>query len=161
MHKRTTPIYLFDWGDTLMVDYPEMKGKMCDWDKVGAVEYAEQALCSLSNSADIYLATAAEESSPEDIRKAFARVGLDRYIDGYFCRQNTGFVKAARDFYLDILRRLDASPSMETMAGNSLEKDILPCHALGLHTIWFTADTTPDIPSNIRVISSLSELPAG
>jgi predicted HAD superfamily phosphohydrolase YqeG len=24
-------IYLFDWGDTLMVDFPGVPGKMCNW----------------------------------------------------------------------------------------------------------------------------------
>lgn len=26
--------YLFDWGDTLMVDFPDQEGKMCNWSKV-------------------------------------------------------------------------------------------------------------------------------
>ena len=24
--------YLFDWGDTLMTDFPDASGKMCDWE---------------------------------------------------------------------------------------------------------------------------------
>ncbi|MBD1571604.1 HAD family hydrolase, partial [Aliivibrio sp. S10_S31] len=24
--------YLFDWGDTLMVDFPNTQGKMCNWE---------------------------------------------------------------------------------------------------------------------------------
>ena len=30
-------VYLFDWGDTLMVDFPGTPGKMCDWEIVEAV----------------------------------------------------------------------------------------------------------------------------
>ena len=33
-------IYLFDWGDTLMVDYVDAIGKMCDWPSVKAVDGA-------------------------------------------------------------------------------------------------------------------------
>jgi len=29
-------VYLFDWGDTLMVDFPGTPGKMCDWQVVEA-----------------------------------------------------------------------------------------------------------------------------
>ena len=36
--KLMTEIFLFDWGDTLMVDFPGVPGKMCDWDKVEAGE---------------------------------------------------------------------------------------------------------------------------
>ncbi|EHK8978101.1 HAD family hydrolase, partial [Vibrio vulnificus] len=37
-------VYLFDWGDTLMVDFPEQNGKMCEWAIVEAVNGAHEAL---------------------------------------------------------------------------------------------------------------------
>ncbi len=39
-----TEVYLFDWGNTLMVDFPVVSGKMCDWETVEVVEGAEEAL---------------------------------------------------------------------------------------------------------------------
>jgi putative hydrolase of the HAD superfamily len=30
-------LYLFDWGDTLMVDRQDRAGEMCDWPEVEAV----------------------------------------------------------------------------------------------------------------------------
>lgn len=36
-------VFLFDWEDTLMVDFPGVPGKMCDWDVVQAVAGAEKA----------------------------------------------------------------------------------------------------------------------
>ncbi len=50
-------IYLFDWGDTLMVDFPGVPGKMCDWEIVEAVTGAKEALAALSKHAQIYIAT--------------------------------------------------------------------------------------------------------
>jgi hypothetical protein len=41
-------IYLFDWGDTLMIDYPEAQGKMHEWRSVKAVDGAADALAFLS-----------------------------------------------------------------------------------------------------------------
>lgn len=37
-------VYLFDWGDTLMVDFPDSTGKMCEWETVQAVSGAKEAL---------------------------------------------------------------------------------------------------------------------
>ncbi|TON05786.1 hydrolase, partial [Vibrio parahaemolyticus] len=35
-------VYLFDWGDTLMNDFPDQTGKMCDWENIQAVNGALQ-----------------------------------------------------------------------------------------------------------------------
>jgi len=61
--KFMTKVYLFDWGDTLMVDFPQFTGKMCDWEKVEAVSGAKSTLKKLSKSSKIYIATGASESS--------------------------------------------------------------------------------------------------
>lgn len=151
-------IYLFDWGDTLMVDTPGVAGKMCDWEHVEAVEYAEEALKEISSKASVYVATAAAESTPEDIEKAFKRVGLNKYIKGYFCRKNTGFTKPAPEFYLAIIKQLSVNHNSVTMVGDNLEKDILPCRQLGFNTVWLTSDQNKETPEGIRKIASLSEL---
>ncbi|MDP5039553.1 MAG: hypothetical protein NWQ26_01620 [Paraglaciecola sp.] len=42
----TTKHYLFDWGNTLMVDNPNYSGPMCDWPRLdglaGAKTYVER-----------------------------------------------------------------------------------------------------------------------
>ncbi|MDO6775961.1 MULTISPECIES: hypothetical protein [unclassified Shewanella] len=63
-------IYLFDWGDTLMVDFTDEQGKMCHWEKVKAVDGAIETLAYLSSSADIYVATGAADSAEVDIKQA-------------------------------------------------------------------------------------------
>lgn len=62
-------VYLFDWGDTLMVDFPEAKGSMCDWDEVRAVDGAKEALAHLSKKHKIYIATGAAQSTEVQIKK--------------------------------------------------------------------------------------------
>lgn len=151
-------IYLFDWGNTLMVDIPGMKGKMCDWDHVETIPFAEEALKTISSTASVYIATAAAESSPSDIEKAFRRVGLSHYINGYFCRQNTGFTKPDPDFYRAIIKTLSVETSAVTMVGDTLEQDILPCHRLGVKTIWLTSDPQKEAPKGVRIIAGLHEL---
>ncbi len=151
-------IYLFDWGDTLMVDTPGITGKMCDWEHVEAIKFAEETLRSISSKASVYIATAAAESSPEDIEKAFERVGLNKYIKGYFCKQNTGFTKPEPEFYLAIINTLSVNRSLVTMVGDNLEKDILPCHKLGFNTVWLSSEENIKVPEGVKIIENLSEL---
>lgn len=151
-------IYLFDWGDTLMVDYPGVPGKMCDWETIKAVDGAEVALKSISKKSQIYIATGAADSSDEDILKAFQRVGLDRYISGYFCSSNLGCKKIDPDFFPRILQRLGKEPVQVTMVGDSLENDILPAKEIGINTIWFNRKKKSDIQVDVDTITSLIEL---
>ena len=66
-----------------MVDFPGVPGKMCDWDTVELVNGAHETLEFLSESARIYIATGAAESTDTDIQKAFERVGLNRFISSW------------------------------------------------------------------------------
>ena len=82
---KLTKTVLFDWGNTLMTDFPDAQGKMCDWEIVQEVSGAQALLAELSKHHNIYIATNAADSSKTDIIRAFERVGLSQYIDGYFC----------------------------------------------------------------------------
>ncbi|MEH6576444.1 MAG: HAD hydrolase-like protein [Amphritea sp.] len=161
-----TDIYLFDWGDTLMVDFPGIAGKMCDWETVAAVEGAEAALRQLSRTSRIYIATGAANSTEADIKAAFKRVNLDMYISGYFCKANLGVEKGSADFLPAILKQLNAQPQQVTVVGDTLHKDIHPAQALGIQSIWLCLQQTDyhlnsDLNNqldNVRVITSLREL---
>lgn len=129
-------IYLFDWGDTLMVDFQDQQGKMCHWSKVQAVDGALEVLAELSKNNFIYVATNAADSAEIEIKKAFDRVELAQYIDGYFCKANLGVGKGTPEFFGRIIKNLKASPEMITMVGDSFENDIAPAISAGIHAIW-------------------------
>lgn len=93
-----TKTYLFDWGDTLMVNFPDQSGKMCDWPIVEPIDGALETLEYLSKHYRVYIATNAADSSEQEIQQAFSRVGLDKFISGYFCKANLGVDKASPDF---------------------------------------------------------------
>jgi len=162
-----TSVYLFDWGDTLMVDFPGVPGKMCDWEVLEAVAGAEETLAHLSKSSRVYIATNAAQSNEEEIKRAFERVGLARYIDGYFCKANLGLSKNDAGFYEAIINRLNVNPgqiapsqvapSQVTMVGDSLEKDIIPALKAGLNARWFNPTGKP-VEHDIAQIQHLSEL---
>ncbi len=131
-------IYLFDWGNTLMVDYVHHTGKMCDWPQVSSVTGAHSLLHFLSRDSDVYIATNAEDSQQQDVRAAFARIGLDRYISGYFCKDSLGISKDSPDYYRVIASQLGVEPSQLTMVGDTFDKDITPALAAGLRAVWLS-----------------------
>ncbi|MGF1727802.1 HAD family hydrolase [Photobacterium nomapromontoriensis] len=131
-------VYLFDWGDTLMVDFPDVQGKMCNWHTVEAVDGAKETLAALAQQGYVlYVATGADDSSEQDIKRAFERVGLACFISGYFCRANIGLAKGSAAFYQRIVTQLGIPPTEITMVGDSLVKDVIAAQEAGLHAVWF------------------------
>ncbi|MBR9873678.1 HAD family hydrolase [Vibrio sp. J1-1] len=152
-------IYLFDWGNTLMVDFPHAQGKMCDWNTVEAIPQAKETLAMLCKEHQIYIATSASDSAMEDVQKAFQRVDLDQYISGYFCFSNIGIKKNCAEFYQAVAKKLGVSENKLTMVGDVPSKDIYPAMEAGLNTIWFNAagESAPGKPiaQQIRCLSEL------
>jgi len=151
-------VYLFDWGDTLMVDFPDVTGKMCDWEIVEAVTGAKDALKVLSKHSQIYIATGAADSTEFEIQRAFERVGLSQFISGYFCKANLGLSKGSPEFLKTILGKLKVSSASVAMVGDNLDKDIKPALAAGIQPYWFTDKCVASAPDNVKVIKRLSAL---
>lgn len=151
-------VYLFDWGDTLMVDFPDAKGKMCDWETVQAITGAKETLEALSKTAKVYIATGAADSTELEIKRAFDRVGLSQFISGYFCKANLGLLKGTPEFLQAILAKLNISPANVAMVGDNYEKDIKPAIAAGIQPIWFAKNNTESVSDNVKVIKQLSAL---
>ncbi|MCE2570875.1 HAD family hydrolase [Motilimonas eburnea] len=152
-------VYLFDWGDTLMADFPNQSGKMCDWPNVAAVDGAVATLAQLSQCYPVYIATNAADSSESEIQAAFARVGLDKYLSGYFCRANLGVAKGTPEFFHRIIKQLNVAPHTVLMVGDSLQNDVLPAIAAGLQGIWFNPRREDLEPlARIKQINALTEL---
>ncbi|MEZ8696071.1 HAD family hydrolase [Vibrio lentus] len=155
-----TEIVIFDWGNTLMVDFPDAQGKMCDWEAVQEVSGARALLAELSKNHQVYVATNAGDSSKDDIIRAFERVGLSQYILGYFCKASLGVSKYDYDFYPAIITQLSVQAQDVTMIGDTLEKDIYPALVSGLHAVWLNTEGTvlKSEDPNIVQVQNLSEL---
>ncbi len=153
-----TETILFDWGDTLMIDFPGVPGKMCNWETVEAVEGAYETLRFLSQRSKIYIATGAAQSTEEEIKNAFKRVGLDRYITGYFCKSNLGVEKGSPEFLPLILSQLGIEANLATMVGDSLQKDIEPARKIGINAILLSENRISGSHNKFKTITSLKEL---
>lgn len=151
-------VYLFDWGDTLMVDFPGVSGKMCDWEVVEAVPGAKEALEVLAQHSQIYIATGAVDSTELEIQRAFERVGLSQYISGYFCKANLGLSKGSPEFLNTILETLKIPSANVAMVGDNFDKDIKPAIATGIQPFWFTNKKIESLPDNVKLIRHLNSL---
>jgi len=153
-------IFLFDWGGTLMVNPPGMKGKMCNWEHVEAIPGAHETLALLSQQGcKLYVATGAADSSEEDIRAAFERVGLAGYILEFFCQSNLGIGKGSVAYFQAVVEALGVDASELTMVGDIFHRDIEPAIEAGLNAIWYTPDAPlKEVCGDCQQIQHLSEL---
>ena len=128
---------LFDWGDTVMRDYPERTTPMVEWETVEVIDGIAEVLAYLHSSGRrLVLATSAMISDEDQIRGALARGGLDSYFSRIYCFKNTSLSKGEA-FYRHILSDL-AIPASETlMVGDGFEKDVLAANAVGIFAVWF------------------------
>jgi putative hydrolase of the HAD superfamily len=114
MEQRPKGCILFDWGDTLMRDNKNFSSPMKNWPVVEAIPGAVEILPALQTRWILGIATSADISDEKDIRVAFKRVKLDRWLDKIYCVITTGHNKPSLGFYRYILYdlRLPPSPSL-------------------------------------------------
>ena len=149
--------YLFDWGDTLMVDQPENPVPMCEWEEVCEVKGAAKLLAILNENAYCHLATNSDSTNEQQIRKALGRVELNQYIKNIYCYRTLGLKKPSQEFFNYILKDLGASRSEVAMIGDGLEKDVIGALDSGIQAIWYNPKNNP-VPENIHAIDNLLEL---
>jgi len=156
--KPQSQVYLFDWGDTLMVDFPDYSGKMYQWPKVQALANAEIVLATLAKTATIFIATGAADSTEKEIKLAFERANLNQYISGYFCKENLGVDKNSLAFFPRIIEKLNVAASQIVMVGDSYKNDIQPAITAGITAIWLTSKDNISTANEFKTVTDLSEL---
>lgn len=153
------PTVLFDWGDTVIRDYPERTNPMVEWETVEVVEGIADVLAYLhSTGRQIVLATSAAISDEEQIRGALARGGLDHYFSRIYCFKNTQLPKG-EEFYRYILNDLALSVSDGMMVGDGFEKDVQIPNSLGMFAVWFNPRSDESRKGELHTtVHSLMEL---
>lgn len=128
---------LFDWGDTVMRDHPEITIPMVEWETIEVIEGIADVLEYLRSSGRrIVLATSAAISDEGQIRGALARGGLDTYFSHIYCFKNTNLPKGEA-FYRHILSDLHIPAADTLMVGDGFEKDVQNANAAGIFGVWF------------------------
>jgi putative hydrolase of the HAD superfamily len=129
---------IFDWGDTVMRDFPEYQGPMAYWPKVEAVPGIEKALQQLQKDFIGCLASNAVDSDAGLMGFALSRAKLRQYFQYLFTSRKLEYKKSDPEFYHEILRKLQLKPEDCIAVGNDYEKDIVPAKSIGMRTIWFS-----------------------
>ena len=149
---------IFDWGDTLMRDFP-YEGAMVNWPRVEAVPGAKEALERLCGRFICAVASNAGLSDGELMAQALDKVGMRRYLRHFFTSRELGVEKPDLEFFREIVRRIGVEPEECVMVGNSYEKDIAPAKAVGMRTIWLSGnEAKEDHLAADFVIHSMGEL---
>jgi putative nucleotidyltransferase with HDIG domain len=128
---------IFDWGDTVMRDFPEYEGSMADWPRVEVVPDLPAVLSILVEDYTLALATNAAESNSKQVQAALRRVGLEDYFSFIFTARELGTSKHDPDYYPQVLKTLNCLPEQALMVGDNYETDIAAAKSAGIHTAWF------------------------
>ena len=128
---------LFDWGDTLMRDFPEFSGPMTAWPHIEALPNVKEVLSELRPQWTLALATNSVDSDETAIWEALDRVGIRSLLDKVFCFQTIGHSKPSPDFFDYIVKDLGMDRRRMVMVGDGFEKDVLGANRSGIRGIWF------------------------
>lgn len=156
-------VLLFDWGDTLMRDFPQYKGPMATWPKVETLTGATEALALLSRSYLCCIATNAGMSGAEQVAQALQRGEIASYFHHIFTPAELKVKKPSLLFYEKITEQLHVQPKECVMIGNSLKNDVLPAKRAGMSAIWLNTLAKRsgfNEKQGYWVIRSLKELPS-
>lgn len=153
-------LILFDWGNTLMVDFPDEKGPMYQWKKVALVDGIEEILIYLHKKKyTLGIATNAGLSNAQDVLLALKRVNINQYFSYIFTSRDIGHKKQEPAFFETILNMVCLEPEACIMIGDSYEKDIISASKLGIHTVLFEPKPkTSHYPLAEYVVSDIRQL---
>lgn len=150
---------IFDWGDTVMRDYPELDTPMYTWEHVEYIPDIEQALQILHKKYTMVIATNAVQSDTAAMIKALERVGAEQYFGFFFSSKDLGYEKPDIRFFTTIADIIIIKPEECIMLGNLYEKDITGAKDAGMKTILFDEKSTDiEYPKADQVIHSMKFL---
>ncbi len=134
---------IFDWGDTLMRDFPHYEGPMLEWPEIEVLPGVAPTLKELKPDFTLAVASSARSSNGEMLRRALQRGQIAHYFNFFLTGQELKSQKPHLDFFRNICRKVGYPPGQCLMVGDNLEKDIIPARRLGMKAAWLTAEKEP------------------
>lgn len=151
---------IFDWGDTIMRDFPELAGPMSEWEHVELIPGADKALQELTTQYICFIATSASASNTEQMRKSLKRVDVDKYFHGFVSSKELNAAKPQAEYFLKVASILNLMPEECVHIGNVYSKDISSAKAIGMHTVFFNENKTEgNFQDADAIIHHMSTLP--
>jgi putative hydrolase of the HAD superfamily len=150
---------IFDWGDTVMRDFPDLPGPMYLWEEVFWIPGAEKTLKELQPYFTLVIATNAGESDTQAMIKALKRVGADKYFSYFYSSKDLGYQKPDVRFFDKICEELKVKNSASMMIGNHYGKDIVGAKQSGMFTVLFDENNIQkEAPDADFVITKMENL---
>jgi HAD superfamily hydrolase (TIGR01662 family) len=152
---------IFDWGGTVMWEFPQYNGPMVDWPEVRGMPNIESVLQTLHTRYKLALATNAAASGADQVRAALHRLNLDHYFDVIISAKELGHNKPEPAFFHAVLAECGCTPDSAVMVGDSISRDVLGAQRVGMRAVWYHWNDDP-LPSYITPdaeIHDLAELP--
>ncbi len=158
-------LIIFDWGNTVMRDFPDFSGPMVTWPRVEAMPGIEEALAALQGSYRLVLASNAYESDAALARRALERVGLSSYFHLILTSHELGAAKPDPAFFEAVLALYNTVPHRAVMVGDNFRTDIVGAKYAGLWAVWYNpggAIQPADVPfaadAEIRSFDGLADV---
>jgi FMN phosphatase YigB (HAD superfamily) len=151
---------VFDWGDTLMRDFPRYSGPMAQWPDVELIPGVKEALAQLDGKYVCCVASNAGSSDAHLMKLALRRVGIDGFFQHFLTSRELGFNKPDVRFFREVAHRLKIEPGRGVMIGNDYARDIVPARSVGMRTVLLEAGSATEYPEADRVIPSMGSLAA-
>lgn len=157
--KKEKKVLVFDWGDTLMVEYPDEVGPMAEWTRVAPMAGVIMTVPELAAQVPCYVASNASDSDAEQVKAALARLGLDKYFQGIYTDKELGARKPSTEFFRSLLCKLGCAAEDVIYIGNDYAKDIVPAKEAGLLTVFMSGETGEHAAADVH-ITTMWELKA-
>ncbi|MCX7697760.1 MAG: HAD-IIIA family hydrolase [Bacteroidales bacterium] len=154
-------LVVFDWGNTLMIDFPDEVGPMYTWKKIALIEGVDEILPYLrKKNYTLAVATNAGLSHGSDVQKALKRVHIAQFFSYIFTSRDLGYKKPDPLFFEIILKMVCITPNHAVMIGDNYEKDIVGAAHVGMHTVLFFPNYHESIsfPKADFVIRNMKEI---
>ena len=132
---------IFDWGNTVMREFPQYSGPMAQWPRVKCVSNIPGALRRLQGKFICCLTTDNEENDAQLMELALKRIGIQDYFNHLYTSAELGVRKPDPRFFERIVEKLEITPQECIMVGTDYERDIVPAKKVGMRTIFFTENT--------------------
>ncbi len=151
---------IFDWGDTIMRDFPKHDGPAYLWENIAWIPNTENSLNILVKKYSCYIASNAGISNTNMMVKALDRMNASKYFKGYYTSIDLGFEKPDVRFFQAIINKINVQPDECVMIGNVYKKDIVGAKAAGMKTVFFNEkNLTGYFKEADFVINLMEELP--
>ncbi len=130
-------LIIFDWGNTVMRDFPDYSGPMVTWPHVEAMPRIKRALQRLAQTYRLVLASNAYESNALLAQQALARVDLARYFRLILTSHELGAAKPDPLFFERIITVMETVPHRAVVVGDNFRTDIVGAKYAGLWAVWY------------------------